>query len=81
MPLPFLKKKEASISIPPESVKRKPDNDIEEEFDYIDSASEDLISAIQSKDVKGVSAALRAAFQMMDEMPHVEGPHISEGEQ
>ena len=70
MPLPFLKHKEASISVNPESVKRKPDH--EEEYDFLDSASEDLINAIHSKDSKGVSAALRAAFELMESQPHEE---------
>lgn len=73
MPLPFLKTKEASISVTPEAVKRKPDNE-EKEYDYLDSASDDLIAAIQSRDTKGVTAALRAAFELMEQSPHEEYP-------
>lgn len=73
--LPFLKhSKEASVSIPAEPVKRKPDD--EAEYDMLESAAEDLISAIHSKDVKAVCSALKAAFEICDSQPHEEGEHI-----
>ena len=74
--LPFLKNnKEASISETPDSIKREHDEDSSEEYDMLESAAEDLISAVHSKDVKAVCSALRAAFQMLDSEPHEEGPH------
>lgn len=74
--LPFLKKnKEASASNDAEPMKRKPDE--EQEYDMLESASEELISAVHSKDVKAVCSALRSAFQMLDSEPHEEGPHES----
>jgi hypothetical protein len=74
--LPFLKKsQDASASAPTDKQVRKPDEDKEQEYDVIESAAEDLISAVHSKDVKAACAALRAAFELMDSQPHVEGPH------
>jgi hypothetical protein len=73
--LPFLKhKQDGSSSTPPDSVKRPPDEGAEE-FDSLESAAEDLIAAIHSKNVKAVTAALRAAFELCDSEPHNEGSH------
>jgi hypothetical protein len=72
--LPFLKnKQEGSMSLPSEPIKR--DHDEDSDYDMLESAAEDLISAVHSKDVKAVCSALRAAFQMLDMEPHSEGPH------
>lgn len=72
--LPFLRhNKEASASAPIETIKREHDEDAE--FDVLEAAAEDLIHAVHSKDVKAVAEALRAAFELCDEQPHVEGPH------
>ncbi len=74
--LPFLKKtQEASVSVPVESVKREPDE--EPEYDALESAAEDLISAVHSKDAKGVAAALRAAHEICESY---EPEQMSEGE-
>jgi len=79
--LPFLKPRQApglTISI------RKPDGGSEEshsagEEDHgLDSCSEDLIRAMHAKDTKGVTAALKAAFEILDSMPHEEGPHTND---
>lgn len=70
--LPFLKK-EASVVVPIETKKREPDS--EPEYDTLESAADDLISAIHSKDTPSVAAALRAAFDLLDSEPHKEGPH------
>lgn len=73
--LPFLKKQQdGSISSPVEHVKRESDE--ESEYDMLESAAEDLISAVHSKNIKGVCSALRAAFEMLDAEPHEEGEHI-----
>ena len=42
------------------------------------SAAEDIMSAISAKDAGKLAQALKAAFEICDEMPHEEGPHISE---
>lgn len=74
MPLPFLKlQNEGSASSPVESSKRKPDED--SDYDMLESAAEDLITAMHSKNIKDVCSALRAAFEMLDMEPHEEGPH------
>lgn len=73
--LPFLKyNKEASVSIPQESIKREPDDGAE--YDMLESAAEDLMHAVASKDVKAIAAALKAAFEICDAQPHEEGEHI-----
>jgi len=70
--LPFLKNKhEGSASMPVESVKREHDED----YDMLESAAEDLIAAVHSKNVKAVASALKAAFEMCELQPHEEGPH------
>lgn len=63
--LPYLKKlKESSASAPVEAIEREPDQ--EQEYDALESAADDLISAVHSKDSKGVCEALRAAFEMLN---------------
>lgn len=71
--------KEASASAPAEVKMRKPDEG-SEDYDALDSAAEDLISAVHSKNTKLVSEALRAAFEICELYPHKEGPHIEGNE-
>lgn len=74
--LPFLKKsKEAGVQGPVDSIKREHDEDKEQEFDAMEAVAEDLINALHSKDIKGAAAALKAAFEIADSQPHIEGPH------
>lgn len=79
--IPFMKKKEVSVSMPVEHIMR--DSDHEEEMDEHDELMEaiahELMEALQKKNVKDVVMALRAAFQILDSEPHVEGEH-PEGE-
>lgn len=42
------------------------------------SAAEDIMSAIHAKDTSMLAQALKAAFEICDEMPHQEGPSIKE---
>jgi hypothetical protein len=73
--LPFLKnQQEGSASMPVEPVKREHDED--SDYDMLESAAEDLISAVHSKDIKAVASALRAAFELCDSGKHEEGEHI-----
>lgn len=79
--LPFLKpKKMASVII----ATRKPNGSVMPEHEEgesepgLMSAAEDLISAIHSKDASAAASALQAAFEMMEEQPHEEGPHVNE---
>ena len=70
--LPFLKhSQDASVSMPSDTITRKPDE--EKEYDVFEACAEDLINAIHSKDVKGVAEALKAAFELADSEPHYEG--------
>lgn len=38
-------------------------------------AADELIKAVERKDRKGVAMALANAFELLDSMPHEEGPH------
>ncbi len=71
--LPALKRKnDVGISIPAESIERKPDEGAE--YDVLESAADDLIAAVHSKDTKAVCVALRAAFELLESEPHQEAP-------
>jgi hypothetical protein len=73
--LPFLKQKqEGSASSPVESVKREPDED-GQEYDSLESAVADLFDAYKSMDNKAGAAALRAAFDILENQPHEESDH------
>ena len=70
---------EGSVSMPVESIKRKSDEDgNDSDYDMLESAVEDLFSAMKSHDVKAGCEALRAAFEIYDSEPHYEGPHEEE---
>ena len=76
--LPFLKK-ERPNSAGMSMEYRKPDEGKEEdEGSAIDACSKDILRAISSNDYKQLSAALKAAFDIMDSLPHEEGPHTNE---
>jgi hypothetical protein len=69
--LPFLKhRQEAAASGPVKTLEIK-----DSEFDSVEAAAMDLIIAVHLKDVKGVTQALRAAFELLDSEPHHEGEH------
>lgn len=76
--LPFLKPKAVAGLI---ITHRKPDGSKEEQHSEgnedqgLEIAAEDLIRAIHAKDGKNVVSALKAAFEILDSMPHEEGPH------
>jgi len=58
---------------------RTPDKPDENQDDTgIHACAQDLLSAIESKDVKGIADALKAAFEIADSAPHKEGPHTNE---
>jgi hypothetical protein len=79
--IPFMKKKEASVSAPIEHITR--DSDHEDEMDGHDEMMEaiahELLDAVHKRNPKDLVMALRAAFQVLDSEPHVEGEH-PEGE-
>lgn len=78
--LPFLKnkhKKDASVIVQ----ERAPDSPEEpSENEGLEAAAQDILSAISSNDAKSLAMALRAAFEICDSLPHVEGPHLEEEE-
>lgn len=79
--LPFLKLNKDAIADASASspvLNRKPDNKPSEsdEYDSLESAAQDLMDALKSGNVKDAAAALRAAFELCDSEPHVEGEHI-----
>ena len=75
--LPFLKRtQDGAASTPIETLRREPDN--EADYDGLEAAAQDVLDAMESKNVKHLAAALRAAFELCDEEPHVEGPHEKE---
>jgi 2C-methyl-D-erythritol 2,4-cyclodiphosphate synthase len=45
------------------------------------ACAEDLLGAIEAKDVQGMTDALKAFFHIADAAPHEEGPHMSEEEE
>ncbi len=47
-------------------------------MDAVVAAAEDVMAAIQRQDAKALARALRAAFEICDAMPHVEGEHVEE---
>jgi len=79
--LPFLKHKEQKMAGLIIS-KRKSDgagieemhNEGEEDHALME-CSEELMRATKAGDAKAFSAALRAAFEILDAEPHEEGPH------
>lgn len=79
--LPFLQPKKISGMI---MAKVKPEGDMQSEGMEGDhdpalmSAAEDLISAIHAKDAMRVASAIKAAFEISDSDPHMEGPMESD---
>jgi hypothetical protein len=84
MPLPFLKPKAVAGVI---IARRKPDGAQETEGmedqpnEGLMMAAADLIRAVHAKDESAVADALQAAFELMEEQPHEEGPHVNEEEE
>jgi hypothetical protein len=78
MSLPFLKRNNKDAGIAGVmTIHRNPDKEeSHEEHDGVHMAARDLIDAVKADDVKGVAAAMRAAFEIMDSEPHVEGEHV-----
>lgn len=71
--LPYLKKhKPAGITqeISPQDYTSDQDQDA-----GLDACAQDLKDAINNNDIKGITNALRAFFEIVDSQPHEEGPH------
>lgn len=74
--LPFLKSNKNNAGISMEY--RKPDESKQapsDEMSGLEAAAEDLAKGIQSNDKKLIVAALRAAFMILESMPHEEAEH------
>lgn len=41
----------------------------------LEAAAEELLKAMERKDVQGMANALTSAFYLLDAMPHAEGEH------
>lgn len=86
--LPFLKnKKAAGLILSPVKPQGSPRPDgrfidiySEEsnENNGLVSCAQDLLKAIEMKDPKAMADAMKAAFQILDSEPHVEGPHLED---
>lgn len=78
--LPFLKNKANSGS--GLLIKSRSPDQAEPEESEIDvnapirACAKDLIIAIHAHDVEMAADAIRAAFEILDSEPHVEGPHV-----
>jgi len=76
--LPFLmpeKRKDTGMIV----VDRRPDEeaakDTPEDLTGIEVAMEEFCAAVDKKDFKGMAKAFKAAFEMLESMPHDEAPH------
>lgn len=76
MSLPFLMKPRASGGVITEV--RPSDHKDDSDNSGLEMAAKDLCEALEVKDFKRISAALKAAFQILDAMPHDEGEHLNE---
>lgn len=72
MPLPFLQDDSRAHHT---SVALRPPDDSQA---GLMAAALDLLNAVNMKDTKGMADALRAAFEILDSSPHLEGPHLGE---
>lgn len=78
--LPFLQKHKSGGIASVIMSKRQPDGSIgqaspessEEAPDGLESAAQDMIDAMEKKDVKALASAIRAAFDMLESEPHDE---------
>lgn len=68
--LPIDKKKEGSMAYTPERIMRKPDEGHEHDYDVMHSVAEDLLHAINAKNVKLLAETLKAAFELFEAEEH-----------
>lgn len=85
--LPFLKKDKvggvlvAHINKNGKEVGLSTEQDMDDQdmmSDGLEECAQELIAAIVKRDSKAVASILRDMFQIMDALPHEEGPHIEE---
>ncbi len=66
-PLPFLKKQQKVAGVAAPAVEHRAPDEPEKAADPgMEAAAQDLIDAVHARDVKGVAAALKAAFTLAD---------------
>lgn len=74
--LPFLRKNNdnaaSGLIVKTRNPDEKPENQEDDSAAPIDSCSMALINAIHAKDHKGVSQAIKDAFDILESMPHDE---------
>jgi len=68
--LPFLTKKEASVSAAPDTLKRASDN-----TDPLSALEIVVREMFNAKNDKDRARAFQAAFEILELQPHEEGPH------
>lgn len=78
--LPFLKNKRKETGVIVQE--RSPDQPADEsEGDGLKAAAQDILSAISNNDSAALAMAIKAAFQICDSEPHVEGEHLESDEE
>ncbi len=70
------KKIQSGISIKTRTPDEKPEENQDDSSAAIEACAQDLISAVQSNNVKAAAEAIKSAFEILESQPHSEGPHI-----
>lgn len=80
MSLPFLKdKSERRSSQPIANLHYSPPTPpMPPQDEALMSAAADILDAVETRNLRNLTEALRAAFQIMDAEPHLEGEHLNE---
>lgn len=84
--LPFLNNKKSSIA---GSIieKRKPDGGLaqvepeESNDEGLEACAQDILSAVEAKDLKALVSSLKSFFEICDSTPHKEGDPIENSEE
>jgi len=78
--LPFLKAKQAGIAGTIQKFREPDQKEAQEEQDEPSeehmAIAHDVMRAVKADDTKELAKALKAAFEIMDAEPHIEGKHI-----
>lgn len=79
--LPFLKNDKPQVGGISNVITRPSDNPEENQDDSgLHACASDLIDAVHSKDIPGAAAAMRAAFELLEQEPHDEADEHDMGE-
>lgn len=83
--LPFLKNKTKNgtgiverLHRPEDSYKQQQTEETSTDSNDLEICAIDILKAIKTNDIKGLADAIKAAFEICDSQPHVEGEHIGE---